>query len=395
MLKNRNLILATGFVLMMMYGLVYAWSLFITPIEAELGWNRADTSLIFSISMFSFCIGSIVSGTLNPKMNGRYLFLIGAGILFAGFLGSSRVTGLLQIYISYGVLCGFGCGLCYNTLIALVIPYFKDAVGLASGVLMMGFGLGSFILGTVATMVMNSAGWRKAFLLFAFMFSIGSALGCLLINRKATDQTENSVSLEGMTSAEMLRMPIFFKTYAFSVLLVSMGMVIINHVNPSIMAIGASSTTALMAVSCVSITNGAARIIFGRLYDKKGLVSTLKIVIACGFISPLLLSGATFIRSIVLSFIGYIFMALSYGGLAPANSVIARSLYGEKNYSQNLSIVSSTGIPGSFIGPYAAGVLLTHFNSYLPIYMIMIVVEMVVVLLGMNVLKDMKVCLEK
>ncbi|HIY82768.1 MAG TPA: MFS transporter, partial [Candidatus Rubneribacter avistercoris] len=53
-----------AFVLQLFLGLIYGWSLFIAPLEADFGWARSDTSLIFTISMVFFCVGNLAAGTL-------------------------------------------------------------------------------------------------------------------------------------------------------------------------------------------------------------------------------------------------------------------------------------------------------------------------------------------
>ncbi|MFR3274048.1 MAG: hypothetical protein ACLTQI_09775, partial [Slackia sp.] len=53
---------ATAFVALLFMGLIYAWSLFVEPIETEFGWERAQTSLIFTLSMISFSVGMVVAG---------------------------------------------------------------------------------------------------------------------------------------------------------------------------------------------------------------------------------------------------------------------------------------------------------------------------------------------
>ena len=51
MKANRIAPLLAGIFINLFAGLIYAWSLFVAPLEAELGWNRTETSGIFTVSM--------------------------------------------------------------------------------------------------------------------------------------------------------------------------------------------------------------------------------------------------------------------------------------------------------------------------------------------------------
>ena len=60
-----------GFGLNMLLGLVYSWSIFVGPLEADFGWTRTDTSAVFSVSMVALCTGQLVSGALVARISSR------------------------------------------------------------------------------------------------------------------------------------------------------------------------------------------------------------------------------------------------------------------------------------------------------------------------------------
>lgn len=72
---NRYAILCVGAVSMLMYGIIYAWSIFIPPLEAEFGWSRASTSLVFSVSMIALSVGMISVGFFSKNSQyERFIF---------------------------------------------------------------------------------------------------------------------------------------------------------------------------------------------------------------------------------------------------------------------------------------------------------------------------------
>ena len=68
---HRLLYFFVAFVLLMFFGLIYAWSLFVDPLEAEFGWDRSATSVVFTLSIITFCAGMLVAGALEERTSPR------------------------------------------------------------------------------------------------------------------------------------------------------------------------------------------------------------------------------------------------------------------------------------------------------------------------------------
>lgn len=155
--NKRWLYLGAGTLLLVFCGLIYGWSLFRAPFgEVYPEWTLSQLSMTFTISMIFFCIGSFVAGKLSAKLNPNMIIRIAAALLLIGFFGVSRMNpeagSLPMLYICYGVCGGSGVGLTYNCIIGTMNKWFPDKPGLASGIMMMGFGLGALILGSIAGM---------------------------------------------------------------------------------------------------------------------------------------------------------------------------------------------------------------------------------------------------
>jgi len=178
---RRALQVGAGALLLLFLGLIYAWSIFVSPLEKEFGWLRSETQLTFTICMSCFCLGGMAGGVLCKKIGSRGTMFISAALLGAGFLLTSFTSGKIELYLYYGVLCGLGIGLSYNAVIGTVGRWFPDRPGLCSGILLMGFGLGSFLLGTAASELINLLGWRQTFVYFAAAFAAVVVIAALVI----------------------------------------------------------------------------------------------------------------------------------------------------------------------------------------------------------------------
>lgn len=123
---TRWILLILGVILLLFLGLIYGWSVFRGPLQAEFGWTDPQASMTFSISMMTFCLGGLVAGFINKSRIGFRVNLILAAVLLAiGFFTASQIQSLMGIYLSYGVCCGFGVGLGYNTAISTIVKWFR------------------------------------------------------------------------------------------------------------------------------------------------------------------------------------------------------------------------------------------------------------------------------
>ena len=54
---SRLIILLAGLVLCTVCGVLYAWSIFVVPLEQAFGWQRPETSLTFTFMITFFSLG--------------------------------------------------------------------------------------------------------------------------------------------------------------------------------------------------------------------------------------------------------------------------------------------------------------------------------------------------
>src|SRR5260370_30705869 len=59
-------------------GTLYAWSVFVAPLEKQFGWNRADTSMVFTIAIAVMALTFLVAGRIQDKFGPFYCSLAGS-----------------------------------------------------------------------------------------------------------------------------------------------------------------------------------------------------------------------------------------------------------------------------------------------------------------------------
>lgn len=158
--RKRYVYLFASAASFLVLGLVYAWSLFATAARHHLrvGAERGEGYL-------HDLHGGVLRGRSHRGASAEASWrqgaiLLSATLLVCGFAGTALLApqGIWALYLCYGVLIGCGTGLGYNVAIATVTLWFPDRTGFASGVMFMGFGLGSLTLGTPRTPLSRQRG---------------------------------------------------------------------------------------------------------------------------------------------------------------------------------------------------------------------------------------------
>lgn len=382
---RRHVYLSVGFIILLLTGLIYAWSIFIVPLENDFGWDRTQTSIIFTITMAAFCLGSVANGFLIGKIGPR-ITLIGAAILFFfGFFLASRTTELWQIFISYGVFVGAGVGIVYNTMISTIGKWFPDKKGFASGVSLMGFGLGGFILGSVASSLISIGGWRTVFVVFAIAFPVAVLISSFIIRAPKEIETDNlpapkaaansedktqatalknSETIE-KTTGNMLKTPVFWVYFVWTILLSAAGLVVIGHAATIAEGFASLPLSIPFTVGLVTIFNGVARVCFGVLFDKLGLSKCLYAVAGVGVLAAVGMLLSIVAGSPILLILSFVLTGMFYGGTPTTNTTFVMSQFGQKHFAANFSVMNLCLLIAPTLGTYMAGALWTSTGTYL------------------------------
>ena len=158
------------------YGvMVYAFPVLLTPMEAELGWTRAEISGAFSLSLLITGVFAFPVGYWLDKHGARLLMTVGSiGATATVLLWSSVET--LPEFVAIMTLMGFcGAAVLYEPAFAVVAAWFARRRGTAITVMTLIAGFSSTIFIPLTDALLVAFGWRQA------IFILGIALGVITI----------------------------------------------------------------------------------------------------------------------------------------------------------------------------------------------------------------------
>ena len=331
-------------------GLIYAFSMFVQPMSTTFGLKASDIGFTFNIMMIMFGLGAILGSQLDKHIGVQKSLIITGLLFFCSFVCTALFghVSVYVLYVFYGGLGGTATGIGYNCIVATTNVWFPDKVGFSSGVLLLGFGFGSLILGTLAVNLIPVLGLVTVFEGIGVLTCI-VVIGLSFVLRKPPADISQILGLTTESHAtgedpadkdHPLKTTLLYVFWIWNTIIIATGLATIGSCASDAQMVGMSLATATLLVGIVSTCNGFARIITGFIYDKTNIKLTMIIhsvitVLACVFIIT------AFKTSIpALYVIGALCCGFSYGGTPVVASAFARQRFGAKNYPLNLSIVN-------------------------------------------------------
>ncbi|SHI95047.1 MFS transporter [Parasporobacterium paucivorans] len=391
---NRWIYAIAGFVVMLCAGLIYAWTNISKPIRADiesgaLNIPAGSLSLTFSICMVFFCIGGLVGGMIVKKASAKINIIIALILFPAGLTIAANSHSAASLYLGYGVLVGLAAGFVYNAVMSVVTRWFQDKQGFISGLLLMGFGLGGFILGPVANILKNNVGWRTSFIILGIAFAIILFISIFFMVVPDAGYTPPAPAagkkikpvMEGALDVgpkEMIKRPSFWFFFFWSTLLSGAALCIIPNANALASSVSNIGEMGLVIVAgTISIFNGLGRVLFGTIFDKKGNRAAITGDAILLILASLILLAAVLSSNLILTVIGFIALGLAYGGAPSNTSAFINTFYGNRNYSVNLPVMNLQLIVASLWGPNIAQTFMSSSSGFTGILITMTIVGIV------------------
>jgi OFA family oxalate/formate antiporter-like MFS transporter len=380
-------------VIMLFLGLIYAWSIFVAPLESEFGWTRGETSLTFTICMSLFCIGGLSASQLRRKLNISVILLVNGIVILIAFLLTSRVNSLVELYVYYGVLCGFSVGCAYNCILSVIPLYFPKRIGLINGGMLLSFGMGGLILGALAKKLITLFEWRTTFVYLGMLFFIAFlAFSFFVRPPKSEERAKGDLkALDdiGATPREMIKHPYFWIFAVWQITVNAMGLSVIGHAASLATEVEVPGALLALAVGVVSAASGVGKFLFGLLYDLKGRAVTMTLSSVIGFVGAIIIYICLKNNSLPLLLIGYFCCGASYGASPACNATFTRKQFGNKYFSTNFAINSMALLIAAFLGTYLIGAVRAGSENY-SVPMIILGVYMLVSIVAAQFMKKEK-----
>lgn len=334
---NRWIVAAAGTLLMVCLGTVYAWSFFQKPLADSYGWSNSQVAWAFSLAICCLGLAAAAGGMLLPRLGPARLALAG-GILFsAGYLTAALALSLRSLpllYLGYGLLGGTGLGLGYVTPVATVARWFPDRKGFATGLVVMGFGLGALLMSKIIAPFLLQLFPGNLPAVFAAMGGLFLLLtvpaAAAIVNPppgwQPTGMAQPSATAmadadDGSSARDRILSGEFALLWLIFFCNITAGIAIIGFQSPLFQDIcskaGLTADPATLArygatlIAVSSLFNGVGRFFWGGISDRIGRPATFRLLLGSQLIAFLLLmqTGSPWLFALLVCYI-----LLCYGG---------------------------------------------------------------------------------
>lgn len=379
--------------MMLIYGVIYAWSIYSTPFSEIFGWTSAQLGVCFSIMLATFCVGGAIGGAVASRLGIRTSIPIGSIISSGGFFLCTflKQDTLWLLYISYAI-AGIGVGFVYNNVLAAVVPRFPEKKGTASGIMLMGYGASSLVLGSIVGKLISTPGisWQLIYILTGALMLAAGFIGPLFITPPKREDDGSEETLEGLTTKEALRTSRFWLFFLIAMIGTGFGSGIIAHARYVVLESGAIASLATLSVGLISVMNGFGRVIFGILHDRFGFRLSLLLHVSLYIFGGIVTIFALRSGIEVLLIIALMTIGLGYGAISPLTSAVSDSFFGPAHYGQNLGALNLFALPAA-VASTISGIIQTSSGSYVGAVMLLLAIELIALVLILVLNKTCKI----
>lgn len=341
---------------------IYSYVLgpFMTPMLDELGWTRADFSMSRSIGQLMMAALGIFIGVQVDRRGARPVMLLGIAVLVGSLLAHAYIETLWQWWVLNGVVLTMGCAMLGNLVVNVSLSkWFVSHRGKAVAWAAMGVSLGGVLLTPAITWVIDTQGWRDAWLWLALFVAVFATPAALVMRRApedfglrpdgltAAESTSEAGSQAALEDANTYTRAEALRTLSFYGLVVAFGFFLINivvlllHSVPYMTDHGFSRTEAAMTLFIASIPAMVSKPIWGFLIDRMLVKPLAAISAAVTGLALFMIVGAVVSEQLWLVYLAYVVLGLGWGGMIPMQEVIWARFFGRRH----IGAIRGAGMP--------------------------------------------------
>ncbi|CAH3909902.1 unnamed protein product [Pieris brassicae] len=160
-------------------GITFSFGVFFPYFLEYFGEGKGKTAWIGGIFMAMPLLSGPIASFLTDRYGCRRMTIFGSILAAIGFVISAFVDNMETLFLTFGIMAGFGLSLCYVAAVVIVAYYFEKKRSLATGISVCGSGIGTFIFAPLTYILLDEYGWRGTTLILAGFFLNMAVCGLL------------------------------------------------------------------------------------------------------------------------------------------------------------------------------------------------------------------------
>jgi MFS transporter, OFA family, oxalate/formate antiporter len=385
-------------VLAVTYGLQYTFGVMIPEIEKSTGWSRTQLSGLYSVYLLAYVVFGAVTGRLCDRIGPRRVIAIG-GVLFGlGWLTLAVASDIWMVVIGFCGVAAMGMSASFVPCSATVIKWFTVRRGAALSLAISGAGLGGLLSPLLANWLMSLIGWRATLAGLSVMAGLivvvasrwmaasPEAMGIDIVGelntRAEPTRTQRDLlpyEAVSWTLRDARRTLDFWIIGAVFLTSWLVAFVPVVHLVAFVTTLGASSTTASIALSAIGLGGLLGRLLSGPIADRVGVVRMLvaMLLIQVAVYLVFALSG-----NVLVIIVFAVIFGCGYGGTVTMFPAVVGSRFGRLNSGAISGALLIGSAAAAAVGPVMAGVLYDRTGGYSIVFLVGMAANVVAALLG-------------
>jgi len=381
----------------------YVWTLFTGPLNAKLGTTLAQLQWTFSLLIILQTWFSPFQAYLVDRFGPRRLIAIGALLSGASWVLSAYAENIWALYFTYGVLGGFGTGIIYVGIIGLMVRWFPDRRGLATGLAAAGYGFGAFFTSFPIDSMIKSAGYAQTLVVWGIIQGLIGILAAQGLRvppdnyqiagvRPAAGAPQQS--RKDYSPQEMLQSPVFYLLFLMMSMMSTSGLMVVSNVGPFAKEFGVADMLVLgmaalpLSLTLSRITNGLTRPFFGWVSDHIGRETTMALAFSLEAVAILVLFAFIDRPALFVVLTGLVFFG--WGEIFSLFPSTLTDTFGPRYAATNYGFLYIAQGVGSILGGPAAAFLKQTTGSWTAVFIVVAVLDALTALFSVTVLRSMR-----
>jgi oxalate/formate antiporter len=406
LVSSRWFQLLMGFIVMMTISSPqYVWTLFVPLFQKTTGSILSEVQWTITLLIVLQTWLSPMQGFLVERLGPKLLIGLGALLSGAGWIASATITTIWGLYETYGLLCGVGTGIVYIGIVGLMVKWFPDHRGFATGTVAAGYGFGAMLTTFPIDGMLAAVGYQRTLVMFGAIFAAIGLIGALLLKAPPEAKTLERMPPGGVEPARsyppvaMLKTPVFWLMFVMMSMMSTGGLMVITQFTSFAKSFGIDAKTTVVifgltlaaiptALTFDRVTNGLTRPFFGFVSDHLGRENTM----ALAFI----LEGAAIFFMLQYRGDPYMLVVLSglvFFGWGEIFSLFPSTLtdtFGTKYAITNYGFLYMAQGVGSILGAPVAAMIYEATGSWLPVFGLVIAMDVLTGFLALFALKPQR-----
>ncbi len=356
------------------YGvMVYAFTVFISPMEAELGWTRSEISGAFSLFFLVAGVCAFPVGYWLDKHGSRLLMTlcsVGATVMVLLWSQVSTLPEFLAVMALLGVCAA---GVLYEPAFTVIATWFRHNRGSAMAVVTFVAGFASTIFVPLTDALLVAYGWRQAVLILGLILgAISIPLHGLVLRRKPSDlglSADGAAPIETPAKEKPIELSRVLRSRYFWILTLGFALSTFSlyairfHIIPLMISVGIHPSSAAIASGAIGVTQVLGRLFFApleRRFSSKTMAIGVFVLAAVSL--AILMLGASMI--IIVLFVTLFGMAI--GAHTLTRPLMVADSYDTAFFGRINSAMVIFVTVAITVAPFAAGVVFDLSGSYQP-----------------------------